>query len=397
MHRLCGSAWFALLISFLVAGCDRPGGNGFIADEKPGAEAEADASMGGEEITHPGRPRRIPVVISDFSDATITILFDEVAAENDLRSPGYLVQGNTDTFANLNNPDVESGYGSINLHYAHSSGLRGTGKTLALISDGFRTTQDGIQRKSIKFYNDQSGVVGVTELPRANGTALATMMAGTPESPFLGGPGNLSTVASGADLHLTATSAAGFDNSDLAAAIADADSAGAVVQAFAIELINTQTGAPVTLQEVEEFDTGDPDAESATIIPSLPTIYPSLEDNFIAVASAEVRHEGGEIVEFELHSSRCLETAAYCVLADGHGVTSASQGRDDFPELLQYSSAAFAMAQVAGSIALLSEAFPELPPKDILARLLASADNSFFLNDCEFPCKFDPLGWVIFK
>jgi len=364
------------------------------------------------------------------TDATVTVQFDEEAANDRLKTLGFTLQNNTGMLANLGDTSIENGYGSINLHYALSSGLRGTDKTLALVSDAFRPTHDVFNDTTLNFYKNQSGPSGTQGFPsfgillRSSGTALAGILSGTPTEDFVHKPGSIFSIAEGADLHLTATSGAGFENSDLSKAVADAAANGALVQALAIELTDKDTGAPVTLEGIQSFNSGnpnatfaqklealtgfsrtdlsalvaamaatgdrmvfathvsdDPDAESSSFLPALPSLYSALEGKVIAVASAQASHENGEIEELTLFSSRCLETAAYCILADGYRMASALDSEDDTYRALQYSSAAYAMVQVAGSFALLSEAFPDIPSTEILARILATADNSFFVDD----------------
>lgn len=117
------------------------------------------------------------------------------------------------------------------------------------------------------------------------------------------------------------------------------------------------------------------DATSAHVMAGIPLSFPELEDSFItAINVIPVFDEEGVISATRI-SAGCLETAAYCMAANGMLMTASDEGDDAY----KFSTgASFAAPQIAGSLALLAEAFPDLSPQQLRARLLASADNGWF-------------------
>ncbi len=82
-----------------------------------------------------------------------------------------------------------------------------------------------------------------------------------------------------------------------------------------------------------------------------------------------------------LLSAPCGQTASYCLIADGtwlEGATTIVEGIHQYESNLGTS---FAAPQISGGVALLAEAFPNHTPEQLVDRLLASANNSFFTNE----------------
>ena len=91
---------------------------------------------------------------------------------------------------------------------------------------------------------------------------------------------------------------------------------------------------------------------------------------------------GGNIQSATRYSAACLEAARYCLTADG-SVYAASILPNQPNTTTNYQfwiGSSFAAPQVSGAVALLAQAFPSLTAPELRARILASADNSFFVH-----------------
>ena len=120
----------------------------------------------------------------------------------------------------------------------------------------------------------------------------------------------------------------------------------------------------------------------------LPELVPSLNEAWITVGTVDIQGAAGS--ESYTHvNSQCGSTAAYCVVTDSYGVIVASyedaltSGIDTDGSSSNYytsgiSGNSIGAPWIAGSIALLNEAFPSLTPAQITDRILATADNTFF-------------------
>ena len=121
----------------------------------------------------------------------------------------------------------------------------------------------------------------------------------------------------------------------------------------------------------------DEGARESGIMDGLPYLRPGLEAGWIAVANGVPTFSNGVVGSVELISSACWQAARWCIVADGSW--NAAVGGGSAYEFTTGSS--FAAPQVAGALALLSEAFPTLSPHELRIRLLASAEDGFFTPD----------------
>jgi subtilase-type serine protease len=118
----------------------------------------------------------------------------------------------------------------------------------------------------------------------------------------------------------------------------------------------------------------DENLTRAGIMDGLPVLEPQLESGWLAVGNAVPKYDDTGIQSAERISSACLESARWCLFADGAWESTTAGGGYEFS-----TGASFAAPQVSGALALLAEAFSGmgLTPHQLRVRLLASADNSF--------------------
>ncbi|MTH96862.1 peptidase S8 [Roseibium sp. RKSG952] len=353
-------------------------------------------------------------------DSSCVTSFDESVAESISRTAEFQAQTRTvsSEWTGLGDDIESNAYSDINLQYARSVGLTGAGQTISIVDEGFLLSHDELDGKNITLYGGNNAA--------DHGTYVATIAAGEED-----GSGTMG-VASGADLHLTAwDDGTGSDAplSYLAAATLDAAAIGAVVQnnswtyvyksndpnsddvtitlshfneAAAVNptlsseeiLGNSVTGSAsdwadyissletFAMQGVIVFAQSNNESDtSASVMAALPEIFPELEGSWaVAVNGVPEYDSSGNISEVHRVSAGCLETAAYCLTANGftYGGTASTDSSYSFE-----AGTSFAAPQISGSVALLAEAFPSLPASDLLDRLFASANNTFFTSTDE--------------
>ena len=82
-----------------------------------------------------------------------------------------------------------------------------------------------------------------------------------------------------------------------------------------------------------------------------------------------------------LMSAPCGQTASYCIMADGTDIRGAASHFDNKDLYSSSTGTSFAAPQISGSVAQLAQAFPNHTPAQLVDRLLASANNSFFTDE----------------
>ncbi len=336
--------------------------------------------------------------------------FDEAIAKQFSQLSEFLAQTVTvEGFWNGASHSITSNaYHDINLQYARALGLTGAGKLISIVDNGVLLSHNDLNGKNIIVFGSNAA--------NDHGTFVATIAAGNHDGSGVMG------VASGADLHLTSlngNSSTQSLTSHLAAATADAFGHGSIVQnnswgyvftsnrssimlsnyndwadqnsnASAAELLGTfvadgikdwedyitaledftSQGVVVFAQSNEASDT------SSSLMAALPEILPSLKGSWaVAVNGLPEYNSSGAITKVHLLSAGCLETAHYCLTANGSTVGGIARANNAYSA---WTGTSFAAPQISGSIALLAEAFPALPASDLLNRLFASANNSFF-------------------
>ncbi len=278
-----------------------------------------------------------------------------------------------------------------NIDYAHAAGLTGAGETIAILDNGFRTSHVEFNGKALS-QPGGSHAPGVA----SHGTNVASIAAGSATG-GLGGPDDVIGVAPGADLQLGTYVGASANErfGNMKAATDQARSIGAIVQnnswgydySYSESNYNLVLGSTAGQDYVTSLrdlardsvivfaasnKVGDTTVE---LMPGLPIMHSDVEETWITVINAVPTVSGGRVTSADLISAQCLEAAAWCMAADGTWTAATGTGNADYDFVTGTSMAA---PMVSGAVALLAEAFPGLSAKELRARLLASADNSFY-------------------
>ena len=337
----------------------------------------------GEETNYP-----VSITISHVPSAVLSAFFVadwaplEVAA-NALRTvnPLYTVQ----QFSWWNgSPPIHDSYSLAHgrVEYAHAAGLTGAGQTISIVDAGFLTSHDEFFGKTLTLPTG-GGALGVDD----HGTAVASVAAGIATA------GSMIGVAPGADLQLGSFNTnASRENANLQAiatgAIVQNNSWGFEIDATDANFQGIFSGTAGTnyFNSIKNLAqnavivfavSNDNSRTNADIMAALPVLDPTLQNNWVAVINAVPVFSGATITSGTVISANCLEAAAWCMAADGSVYAATATGNFDYSDT--YGSS-FAAPQVSGAIALLAEAFPTLSAEELRARLLASADNSFYTH-----------------
>ncbi len=109
---------------------------------------------------------------------------------------------------------------------------------------------------------------------------------------------------------------------------------------------------------------------------ALPSFDHRLQGAWVAAANGYFEVDGsGDITKAVRLSAACGMAASYCLAGDG--TTTAANAVSD-TSYAAGTGTSYVAPQIAGTVALLAEAFPDLTPEEWTKRLLASADNSWF-------------------
>ncbi|MCW3783532.1 S8 family peptidase [Defluviimonas salinarum] len=342
---------------------------------------------GGGSVNVPADPAPAPV--SDWLRAFVTS-FDMEVVRAVRRTAGHLANEMSYTLNIASHPTLD---GSVTItsnplraarvDHAHSTGLTGKGQVISIIDDGILASHEQFDGKVIHLSGTPAGA--------RHGTMVASVAAGN------GAKGGTIGVAPGADLHIGHIDyTRSIDWRDLAGHFDDARSLGAIVSnnswsttdsTYAnTEIKSTfSSGARATyLAAMRRFAQGgviiftvgnDYHATSAPASAALAVAFPDLETSYLSVVNAIPVFDEERILSATRVSAACLETARYCLTANGQYIVAQNTGDADYH---LGSGSSFAAPQVAGAIALLAEAFPDLTAQQLRARLIVTADNGFF-------------------
>ena len=309
----------------------------------------------------------------------------ETAATNLLANVRYSVQnatGRYDTDGDnvLDTRLFSHPIRSTGIQYAHAAGLTGQGQFIAVSDDGFRLTHETI--------SDDIDSVHGTLTDQNHGTAVSSVITG--DSTIMVG------VAPNAELMVS-----DWDQADMALLGQAALTKKAVAwnNSWGYTNSNTSTsffngifsGSDGTayLQALRDYSAYgnvifaiDNDAGRSTIglMAGLPIRVPELIDGWIAVVNGIATTSGHDVTDVTRVSGACLEAAEWCITASGTWYAATNTGDSTYAYT---TGSSFAAPTVAGSLALLAEAFPDLNPHELRLRLFATADKTFtgFSND----------------
>lgn len=262
---------------------------------------------------------------------------------------------------------------SSRIDYAHAAGLSGAGATVAILDEGFWTTHEAISGKI-------AAVVSNDRTVSDHGTAVASIVAGesatmigvAPDARLiLGRYGsdvlNAGLMQAARDAKAVAVNNSwGFDGYFVNRA--DFSDFSAEFPQY-LQSLKDYTADGVTVFALPNWTSGPP-----TLMEALPVFVPELEAGWISVANGEAVFDSASVTAASLVSAPCGITARWCVTAEGTWHT-ATGGSNTAYETQTGTS--FAAPMVAGALALLAEAFPNLTPHQLRVRLLASADDDF--------------------
>jgi len=334
---------------------------------------------GGEDD---GFPIDLSETFSAFYIATITDAWraDAAALRQNTR---YSNQNWIDENDNARNPIF-----SARAEYAHALGLTGAGQVISIVDSGFRRTHEAFAGKD----NSVTGSPGVSD----HGTMVASIAAGDSASMVGIAPGadiafgkafddgesaDFAALTAAANQAIARNAVAqnnswGYDGVEATTANYNSLLGGTAAQGWINALTDyAQTGVVVFAIS------NNPNLQYSNILEALPALIPTLEAGWIAVGNASpVFNNGGltwtdgALTSVQMQSSACHEAGPWCIVADGDWVAAVSSSDTAYNTGF---GSSFAAPQVAGALALLAEAFPNMTPHQLRARLLASANDDF--------------------
>ncbi|WP_103256296.1 S8 family serine peptidase [Tabrizicola aquatica] len=261
---------------------------------------------------------------------------------------------------------------------AHAAGITGRGQVVAMSDSAVSFTHDSLAGRV--------SVFSTSNLRDEHGTAVASVIAGNSDD-FIGTAPGASLLAGDflLDPALTAMGQIALNNRAVAwnnswgyttigldqTGFNDAFNYGpdgqaylAALDAYAAYGVVVFAGSNIKLQ-------------NAGLMDGLPWLRNTLEAGWLAVMNGVPTLNGTEVTGVHLVSNACWEAARWCLVADGTWNAATGGGSDYAPT----TGTSFAAPQVAGALALLAEAFPDLSPHELRIRLLASAEDDFFTPD----------------
>lgn len=302
-------------------------------------------------------------------------------------------------------PPQANPYVLANVQKALGAGITGAGQMVAVVDEGFRSIHQEFDGKFVTGY-------GYWRFDD-HGTHVASLIAAEDDGVGMQG------VAPGASLHFTSyneypnyTDPGWFSLANIAAGTLDAATYGAVAQnnswgfevlattfaafkdtnpgGMAADLAAGLGGAQGDWQDY--LDALDAFQETGVIVwavsntladvdvsAALPTFQTSLAEAWIAVVNGYFEvNSNGRINYAELLSAPCGMAASYCIAADGTTWAASAVSNSSYDT---GTGTSYAAPQVAGTVALVAQAFPDLSPEEITDRILASANNAWFSGE----------------
>ncbi|MCU0828049.1 MAG: S8 family serine peptidase [Tabrizicola sp.] len=264
--------------------------------------------------------------------------------------------------------------------FAHAAGLTGAGQLIAISDEHISPTHVSISGRVTEHSNFAPG--------DEHGTSVASVAAGNDPGRFIGtAPGANIIFGSWFDADLASLArealrlrAVAWNNS-WGYVDDNRDTLFATETAYRDFLVNNPGGAAyldalkdyaaygVVVFAVSNFESD----RNSGLMDALPVFENALESGWLAVANGVPTLSGSDVTAVNLISTSCWEAARWCIVADGSWNAAIGSGSEyEFT-----TGSSFAAPQVAGALALLAEAFPDLSPHELRVRLLAAADDNF--------------------
>ena len=150
------------------------------------------------------------------------------------------------------------------------------------------------------------------------------------------------------------------------------DAAGVAVQTYVNELDDYQQNGVVVFALSNNAALSDAD-----VIAALPVLFTELNEAWITAVNVEITGGAGSETYIR-KSAPCGQTAAYCLGADAWEIAGLANNN---LYVGSTGGTSFVAPMISGAVAILGEAFPNHTPEQLVDRLLASADNSWFTPD----------------
>jgi subtilisin family serine protease len=279
-----------------------------------------------------------------------------------------------------------NGYNLTYGHVAHDRGFTGEGSRIAIIDSGVRSTHIELNGQIAGHYNvltnqttaqagSDSGdhgthVAGILAARRNNtgtvgyayGSQLLNVRFTNDADEITASDQQLATGFAWAR-----NNGARWFNNSWGVETTAAEAGRATIQAaFPALLAEWRTG--VSDQRVYVWATGNESASQPLVFAALPSLYPELQNHWIAVASVD--SDTGALSSF---SSACGDAAQWCLVAPGTDIVSSINLGDN--RYGRFSGTSMATPAVTGALAVVSQAFPTLSSAQVVQRLFYTANK----------------------
>ena len=148
------------------------------------------------------------------------------------------------------------------------------------------------------------------------------------------------------------------------------------VNTWVTAMNNFQTAGGVIVQSLSNSTSAD----DADFIAAMPVYFSQLAEAWITAVNIDKTGSSGSYT-YTRRSGECGQTAQYCLGADGYNITVPAYTAGYGSTWVNSGGTSFVAPQISGAVALLKEHFPNHSAEQLVDRLLASADNSFFTRD----------------